>query len=264
MTDYVLSILGPFDVPGLLPRRARVYVPPRAPKDRPSPVLFMFDGQNLFHDEPSFAGGWHLHSTVRRLAVGGKRAPVIVGIDHGGEARIQELTPWPTEHGGGRLDVLLDWLTGWLMPRVREEFHVAADPSAVGIGGSSLGGLAALYAHLRSPAHFGLALSMSPSLWVGGGRMHVYAASQPKPETSRIYMDAGTLEGGGSVVAAGARLTSELKARGYGSDALKWVVARRGKHSEEHWRRRAGKAIEFLFSGAPRSRPLNSTRQERR
>lgn len=249
MTDYILSILGPFDVPGLRPRRARVYVPPRAPKDRPSPVLFMFDGQNIFHDEPSFAGGWHLHTTAHRLAMRGKRAPVIVGIDHGSEARIEELAPWPTNHGAGRLDVLLDWLTGSLMPRVREEFQLTSDPAAVGVGGSSLGGLAALYAHLRSPDHFGMALSMSPSLWVGGGRMLAYAASQPKPLKSKIYLDAGMLEAHGRVVAAGAKLAGELKARGYGKDALKWVVAKRGKHNEEAWRRRAGKAIEFLFSG---------------
>jgi enterochelin esterase-like enzyme len=93
MTDHVVHQLGPFAIPLLSPRHVRVYVPPHDAGGAPAPVLYMFDGQNLFDDEPSYAGGWHLHRSVRALGLKHRRAPVIVGIDHGGTARIEELSP---------------------------------------------------------------------------------------------------------------------------------------------------------------------------
>lgn len=247
MTDYVIHRLGPFPVAHLAPRLVRVYVPPRDAGGPPSPVLYMFDGQNVFDDEPSYAGGWHLHRIARALSVKHGRAPVIVGIDHGGEARIQELSPWPHERGGGQTDALVDWIGGTLAPRIRAEFHVSGEPREVGIGGSSLGGLAALYAHFRSPEHFGLVLSMSPSLFVGRGRLFEYVASQPRPWTSRIYLDAGGLEAGGGLLRAVDRLAGELRARGWDDGALRTVAAKRGAHNEKAWRRRAPGALTWLF-----------------
>src|SRR5262245_6072211 len=60
MTQTGVLLLGPYEVPGLASRSVRVFLPP--PDGRgPPPVLYLFDGQNLFDDAPSFAGGWHLH-----------------------------------------------------------------------------------------------------------------------------------------------------------------------------------------------------------
>jgi len=210
-------------------------------------VLYMFDGQNVFDDEPSYAGGWHLHNAARNLAVKHRRAPVIVAIEHGGAARIQELSPWPHERGGGRTDAIVDWIGHVLAPRVRGEYQVSGETRDVGIGGSSLGGLAALYAHFRSPEHFGLVLAMSPSLWVGKGKIFEYIASRPKPWTSRIYLDAGGLEAGGSMLRAAEKLAGDLRGRGYDDGALRFVAAKRGTHSEKAWRRRAPGAMKWLY-----------------
>jgi predicted alpha/beta superfamily hydrolase len=247
MTDYVLHRLGPFDIPRVGPRHVRVYAPLRPPRAPPSPVLYMFDGQNVFDDAPSFSGGWHLHRVADRMAKKHHRPLVVVGIDHGGEARIGELAPWPEDRNKGRLDALIDWLGGTLAPRVRGEFHASGETRDVGIGGSSLGGLAALYAHFRSPEHFGLVLAMSPSLWVGGGKLFEYVASRPKPWTSRIYLDAGGLEGGGGMLRAVEKLAGELRHRGWDDATLKLVTAKRGTHNERAWRRRAPGAMEWLF-----------------
>src|SRR5262245_31834338 len=60
MPEFVIDRIGPFDVPGLRARRwVRVYAPPGVGPS--SAVLYVFDGQNVFHDAPSYAGGWHLH-----------------------------------------------------------------------------------------------------------------------------------------------------------------------------------------------------------
>jgi enterochelin esterase-like enzyme len=252
MTDYVIHHLGPFEVPHLKPRLVRVYTPPRDRREAPAPVLYMFDGQNLFDDEPSFAGGWHLHRAVRALHTKHRRAPVVVGIDHGGEARIHELSPWTNDRATDRL---VDWIGGTLGPAIRAQFHASAEPREVGIGGSSLGGLAALYAHFHRPEHFGLVLSMSPSLFVGRGRIFEYVASRARPWTSRIYLDAGGLEAGGAVLRAAERMAGELRGRGWDEGALRFVGQKRGTHSEKAWRRRAPGAIEWLFvPGAARKR----------
>ena len=66
MTDHVLEKLGPFAIPHVGSRHVRVYVPP-GPVEAPRPVLYLFDGQNVFHDAPSFAGGWHLHRAAHRF-----------------------------------------------------------------------------------------------------------------------------------------------------------------------------------------------------
>lgn len=255
MTDYVIHRLGPLDIPHVGPRGVRVYVPPRGNGGAPSPVLYMFDGQNVFDDESSYAGGWRLHTMARSLAKRHGRAPVIVGIDHGGEARLRELAPWTRDGGHGVTDALVDWIGFTLAPRIRGEFNVSGEPREVGIGGSSLGGLAALYAHFHRPEHFGLVLSMSPSLFVGGGKIFEFVASKSKPWTSRIYLDAGGLEGGGGMLRSAERMANDLRGRGWDDGSLRFVAAKRGTHSEKAWRRRAPSAVEWLFvPGAKKKR----------
>lgn len=246
MSEHILHLLGPFEAPGLSPRLARVYVPPaRAPG--PRPLLCVFDGQNVFHDEPSFAGGWHLHRTALRMASRGERAPIVVGIDHGGHARIDELSPFPTKHGPGRLPVLLELLRSTVLPLVTRTFGASESPSDTAIGGSSMGGLAALWVHHEAPERFGLVMSMSPSLHIGHGAFFEWAAQKPRVAGSRIYLDAGGLEAGGSMLRAAETLAKAFLARGYDGQALRFVAAKRGRHDEKSWRRRAPGAIRFLF-----------------
>ena len=228
MAEHVIHRMGPFEIPGIGARHVRVCEPPRD-RNAPSPVLYVFDGQNVFDDGPSYAGGWHLHRAACALHKRAGRAPVVVGVEHGGEARIAELSPWGFRGQPGRTDALLDWMTGTLAPRVQGELNLSSAPGEVAIGGSSLGGLAALYAHFRSPEHFGLVLAMSPSLWVGRGRIFEYVASRPKPWTSRIYLDAGGLEAGGNMLRAAERMAGELRGRGWDDGALRFVAQKRGR-----------------------------------
>jgi predicted alpha/beta superfamily hydrolase len=246
MTDYLLHRLGPFDIPHIGQRHVRVYVPPRDP-GAVSPVLYMFDGQNVFDDAPSYAGGWHLHKTAHALAKKHKRAPVIVGIDHGGAERIHELVPWASDRGGGRTDALVDWIAGSLAPRVQAEFRVAWEPRDVGIGGSSLGGLASLYAHFKRPDAFGIVMSMSPSFFIGRGRIFEFVAAASKPWATRIYLDAGGLEAGGALLRSAERMANELRARSWDDGSLRFVAAKRGAHTEKAWRRRSPAALTWLF-----------------
>jgi predicted alpha/beta superfamily hydrolase len=245
MADPFLT-LGPFQVPHIGERRARLHLPPHH-GEGPPPLVVMFDGQNVFHDEPSFAGGWHLHATARKIVTKKRRQPAILGVDHGGTERIHELVPWAGARSQGKLNHLLDWMVGFLMPLVARDFGVTPDIGQRIIGGSSLGGLAAVYAHHRNPEAFGGVMAMSPSFWVGGDRIFEMVARTPKPWTSRIYLDAGGQEAGGSMLRGAERMADLLRGRGYADDALRFRKDPKGRHSEKDWRRRAPAALRFLL-----------------
>src|SRR5690349_16168675 len=101
-----------FQVPGVKDKLPlTVYLPRGYDQSGKSyPVAYVFDGQNLFTDEGSCAGGWHLHHALNVRATLGKVVPIVVGIHHG-SMRQEELTPWPVEEGQkARGDALLDWV----------------------------------------------------------------------------------------------------------------------------------------------------------
>ncbi|WP_437782909.1 alpha/beta hydrolase [Sorangium sp. So ce1097] len=256
MAEHIIYLLGPYRIPGFQgERNVRVYLPSEGANAEPAPVLFLFDGQNVFHDDPSYSGGWHLHEAVRDLADRGLAAPVLVGIDHGGGERLSELSPFPGDGSDGRLDDVLGWITSEIVPAVRGRFAVRRDPAGTAIGGASMGGLAALYAHFRRPDVLGAALCMSPSLWFAERKIFDFVAAQPVPASSRLYVDAGAQEDDGSVLRDAARLVEHLRGRGYGDANLRFCPDEAGTHSEDAWRRRAPGALQFLFAEAAREQP---------
>jgi predicted alpha/beta superfamily hydrolase len=235
--------LGRLHPIGLGTRHVRAYVPPGPARARP--ILVMFDGQNVYGDTGSFAGGWHVNAAVDKFPK--TRAPIIVAVDHGGLARIDELTPFSDGRRGGKLDATLGTFVDELMPRVRARF----DTTACFIGGASLGGLAALYAHLTRPDVFAGAMAMSPSLWFTRGKLARYLLSRPRPARSRIYLDIGTREGGGKTWPIVESFGERLAARGWTDDGDLRLMVRpdaRGKHDETAWRRRFPKALRFLLA----------------
>jgi len=241
-----ITLLGPFQVPGLAPRPIRVYLPGNYDPAEPSFALYMFDGQNVFDDLPSFSGGWYLHEAVEGLAKS-RRAPVVIGIEHGGPGRNLELSPFPFEAEPGQIPILLDWVTNHLMPALTAELNLLPGPLGAVVGGSSMGGLAAFWSHFHYPGSFGGALVMSPSFWVANQAIFVDIAAQPTPDVSRIYLDAGAREDKGRVVEAVKKMAEHLVERGYDSDRLMWRADPRGTHSEAAWRRRLPKALRFMY-----------------
>lgn len=239
----------PFALPGGRGERfVRVYVPGgRAPAGG-RPLLVLFDGQNVFDDAPSFAGGWHAHRAVERL---GARAPVVVGVEHGGEARLDELSPFAARMSRGEAASFVGWVAGEVVPAVQRALPIAPGPGAVVAGGSSMGGLAALFAHLwRRDAFGGGAMCLSPSFWVADAAIVSLARGAEPPPGARVYLDAGAREGrchlGPLVQAVGER----LRERGYGGEQVVVRIDPRGDHHERSWRRRLPAALRFFYGTA--------------
>lgn len=241
--------LGHFDIPQIARgRRVRAYLPARRPKRAaPRPALFLFDAQNVFDHAGSFAGAWMAHRAVDRYALRRANPPVLIAVDHGHHARIDELAPFRVGHRGGGGDALVRWIAETLAPIARDRFELTSDPAHTFIGGSSLGGLAALYAHYRHPAVFGGALCMSPSFWFGRAQLTEFIASQPVPWSSRVYLDVGAHETRPTMIAATTAMAQSLAARGYAPANLRFVLDPRGRHHEASWRRRLPGALRFLF-----------------
>ncbi len=245
----MIQVTGPYEiVPGSAPaRNVRVYVPRRAAaEDRP--LLLMFDGQNVFDDRGSFAGGWHSHRAVERLAKP-VRAPVIVAIDHGHEHRISELSPFDFGPHRGRLEDLLGWVGDWLLARMRGEHRITTDPRRAVVAGSSMGGVAALYAAVRRPDLFAGAIVMSPSLFIARGAMFGLVAGASLRHT-RVYIDGGAHEG--RILDGAGKMADLLRRRGA---HIHFRADRKGRHDERSWGRRLLPALRFHFGTARAPRP---------
>jgi predicted alpha/beta superfamily hydrolase len=209
------------------------------------PVVYMQDGQNLADPDRAFAGTWELERAMSTLAERGLEA-IVVGIPNMGQARLAEYTPFvDAKAGGGDGDAYVAFVERTIKPLIDRRFRTRPEREATGIFGSSLGGLISLYAFFRAPETFGFAGAMSPSLWFAGRAMLSYVARDGNPP-GRLYLDAGTEEGAGTVRDA-RELATILRAKGFGNDRLRFVTDEGGRHQEAHWARRLVPALEFLL-----------------
>lgn len=230
--------LGAFKLRNYPERRVRAYIPACVDADVAHPLLVLFDGQNVFGDRGSFAGGWHADDAVDRMTASTVIAPIVVAIDNGGAERIHEM--------GRDVRWFVEAVVDDVLVTVMKRFRIAG-PASRAVGGSSLGGLAALYAHFEYPTAFGAAMAMSPSLWFARGAFlrDVASGDLPVPPLSKIYLDCGARERGGMF--ADAERLAAILARHTHGDHVMWRPDARGTHHERHWRRRLPKALRFLF-----------------
>lgn len=231
-------------VPGFSPRVVRTVLPPDHVVGEARPLLILFDGQNVLGDAGSFAGGWHADRVVGRLAVK-RRRPILVGIDHGHHERLIELSPYPVMRQRGRAHDFLRWVVETLVPALRSRHTIDGGAAGITLGGASLGGLAAAYAHLTWPHVVGNVLAMSPSFWVHDEAIAPALASL-RP-SGRIYLDGGLRESKGTLAPRLRRIAKGMRANGHGPDRLRVVIDPKGEHRETSWKRRLPGALRWLY-----------------
>ncbi|GAB3384034.1 alpha/beta hydrolase [Lysobacter fragariae] len=227
-------------------RQLRVYLPPGyAEGMRRYPVLYMFDGQNLFDDATSYVGEWGVDESMDALARDDGFAAIVVGIDHGGDLRINELIPyWNVRFLPNAGAVFLDDLVQVIKPFVDANYRTLPDRAHTAILGSSLGGLEADYAIHRYPGVFGKAGVFSPSYWVSGESFQ-RAEKAALPADARVYLYMGGKEGDESVPDA-QRMARIL--RGQMSEGnVAFHVVDDAEHNERAWRAEFPTAVRWLF-----------------
>ena len=63
---------------------------------RKYPVIYMHDAQNLFDASTSYAGEWNIDETLDSI----NAKVIVIGVEHGGDKRIDELTPFKNQKYG--------------------------------------------------------------------------------------------------------------------------------------------------------------------
>jgi enterochelin esterase-like enzyme len=220
------------------------------------PVLYLNDGQNLFEAATAFNGiEWQVDETAERLIREGAVPPMIlVGMDNTGKDRIREYMPYRTMN-----PVMLrvqgryypDFLMKEVMPFVERNYRVAAGPENTGLGGSSLGGLIALYTAMARPGVIGRLLLESPSLWASG-RQLIRESRSVRIWPERIFLAVGTAEAGSAersrtVVDDVRELAAILRRAVLSEKRLRLVIREGAGHNEAAWAERFPEALRFLF-----------------
>ncbi|MEZ0369137.1 MAG: alpha/beta hydrolase [Candidatus Sericytochromatia bacterium] len=267
----------PLNISGLEGERpVSLWLPPDYPAaDAPAterrwPLAVFFDGQNLFGDEGTLGGGWQLHTALTERANAGAAVPVGIGLHHGAQ-RESELSPWDPFPGvSGRAKSQLEWIKTSLLPELYSDLQLDPNPDHCLVGGSSLGGLLALYALFHQPESFGKALVMSPALWPN--RFAIFQdlmLQRPRPQ-AKIYLDHGqreVLEPGkehfGQILFEQTQLMADLlEVMGFEpGHRLSWNPDPEGEHNERCWSRRLPKALDFLYDN-PTNTPIPKNEEE--
>jgi predicted alpha/beta superfamily hydrolase len=262
-------------------RTIRVWVPPgyddSANRQKRYPVLYMLDGQTLFDKCTAFKNEDELRvdETLSKLIAANAVPPlIVVGVDSSAqrqrEYRVYRDTVADSAGPDPMGTMLPAFLVNEVMPFVAANFRVTTNPAETGIGGTSLGAVAALYVLLNRPDRFGIGLLESPTLPLGNGQMlrdTTFLARGP----DRVYIGVGTTElavPGGDKFAAQLRMPLDVANAGFLQMAetlaghlknayinrpeVTLVVEPNANHTSASWARRFPHAVTVLYgSGNP-------------
>ena len=185
---------------GDTPRRAYIYLPEsyEEDSDRRYPVMYMFDGHNVFFDEDAtFGKSWGMNKYMEES--GKELIIVAVECNHSGNRRLVEYSPLTYENSElgkikGKGNVMMHWMVYELKPYIDENYRTLPDRKNTIIAGSSMGGLMALYGVTAYNHIFQRAACLSPSLWVAPGKVLEMVARAHIRRDTTVYMDYGELE----------------------------------------------------------------------
>lgn len=212
------------------------------------PVLYCFDGHNLFDDRVATYGrSWRLGSFLQSW----RKQLIVVGIEcgHAPNQRLDEYGPYAMTIMGhkvtgrkGRETVW--WMRDVLKPQVDRELRTWPHREATGIAGSSMGGLMALYAVVEENATFGKAACLSPSI---AGCLAAWEQDLSRcalhPDTS-VYLGWGGQEGGPALGAACRKVAGLLEER---EARVETCELADGRHCEADWERQVPRFLQFLW-----------------
>ena len=256
-TKNVSILSDDFYIPQLdRKRKIWIYLPPNYDSSKKSyPVIYMHDGQNLFDKTTSFSGEWGVDETLNKIYKEKGFGLIVIGIDNGGNKRLDEYSPWEnTKYGGGEGDHYVDFIVKTLKPYVDKNYRTLPDKEFTAIIGSSMGGLISYYAALKYPTVFSKAGVFSPSFWFANESFQ-YTKTRGNIQNIRMYFLAGDKEGENvtfeeinQTVKDMNTIVDILKTEGFNSDNIFSKVVPGGKHNEKLWKENFKEAILWLFN----------------
>ncbi len=206
------------------------------------PVIYMHDGQNLFDTKTSSFGEWNVDEKLDSL----KAQVIVVGIEHGNDKRIDELTPYKnSKYGGGNAKNYLEFIVNTLKPEIDAKYRTKTNAGNTAIMGSSLGGLTSFYAILKYPKVFGKAGVFSPSFDYS---KDIYTLTENKKKIkAKIYFLYGDNEDVDMVPNINKMDDLLADKRCECQHLTKKRMVKGGQHNEKLWRDGFVKAYLWLF-----------------
>jgi predicted alpha/beta superfamily hydrolase len=209
------------------------------------PIVYLQDGQNLFQDKSPY-GNWHIDRKVARLSAQKDKRVIILAVDHTHENRLAEYTP---PHVPDRAEAYgkdyIDFLKNDIIPYVDENYRTIGNPQNTIIGGSSMGGLISLYAHLAFPSVFGKGLIFSPSLWLLPNLFDWLQSNSSDTIKTKTYIYCGGRESN--------EMVNQVVALYHGLRALNTEneitlkINSQGEHHESYWGEEFFQSMEFIL-----------------
>lgn len=243
-------------------RKIWLYLPPDYNSSvKNYPVLYMQDGQNLFDNATSFAGEWQVDETLNTLFNAGDYGAIVVGIDNGGAARLDEYSPWVnTEYNeGGDGDAYMTFIAETLKPYMDTNYRTRPEPQFNALIGSSMGALISMYGACKYPEKFEKVAAFSPAFWFSLSNLNSYILNDTtNVNTMRVYFVAGQNESA-TMVSNMNLVKNNLISEGVLTSNTFTLVDPLGTHSETFWRGKFGAAYQWLFAQTALSVYKNSS-----
>ena len=223
------------------------------------PVLYMFDGHNLFNDEDATYGrSWRLQEELEKR----KEKCIVVGIEcsHNGNQRLNEYSPYPfydEEFGSfeGWGQETMDFIIHELKPYIDAHFPTKKDRNHTWIAGSSCGGLMSLYAAIKYSFYFSKFLVISPYIYpMFADIVKDMRSSFIHPETN-VYMSWGSKEEDNDTffVQETKCCTEIINLLQEKEVHTQMNVRLNGRHCEKSWQEEASDYLPFLFKKSNRN-----------
>lgn len=224
------------------------------------PVMYFFDGHNLFFDsDATYGKSWGLKNFMDNWS----KKLIIVGIEcgHEGNERLSEYLPYPAEAASWlagtvpKGDATMQWIINEVKPYVDRGFKTMPFRECTGIGGSSMGGIMALFAVVRYNRWFSKAACLSSSISPCINDLRGDISSLVISPDTRIYLSWGTGEAHGLSDRKHEDTSSVTywdNKKVYDALTSRKVVCRMhcqigGKHSEASWEKLVPDFMNFLW-----------------
>lgn len=235
-------------------RRLHIYLPDSYTyEDEHYPVMYMFDGHNLFFDaDATYGTSWgfkeFLDSWDKKI--------IVVGVEcaHEGHSRLSEYSPYDfsTDWAGhirGTGDMTMRWIIEELKPFIDENFRTWKHREATGIGGSSMGGLMSLYAVVAYNHIFSKSACVSSSLPFCNPQMRSLIENSSLFEDTKVFLSWGGKEGHslrGKAIMKSCHLA--INKRLYEKKAQPYLFYQKnGGHCEADWRLQVSFFMNWLW-----------------
>lgn len=180
-------------------RRLHVYLPDDYfLSDEKYPVVYMYDGHNLFYDaDATYGKSWGLKDFLDHY----DKKLIIVGMEcnHEGTKRLDEYCPYSLNssylgkiNGSGQM--LMDWVITELKPMIDARYRTYPFRECTAIAGSSMGGLMALYTVIMYNDYFSKAACISPACGLCIKQLKEDMKTAHISPDTRVYFSFGTNE----------------------------------------------------------------------